>query len=472
MADVTFTRKDFDKAKPIWQMLGDVCEGQDAVKRGGDNYLPRPNPIDQSEDNKARFKQYLTRAVFYNVTGRTLEGLNGAVFRKLPVYECGVDIEADVDGSGVTIHQQSQGVLQAVLCGGRRALWVDYPEVEGPVTVARQQSENIKPKIIDIDALQVGNWKLGTIDGKVQLVLVVIHEVVQEATEDGFGAEDIEQYRVLRLDEEGYTVEVHRKTGGGWTIYSSSAPLDGKGNRWRSIPFTFVGSKNNDAVVDKAPLYDMAVLNIAHYRNSADYEDSCYMVGQAQPYMTNVDDDWREYYEKNKIYIGSRNVIMVPEGGTFGFAQADPNIMPKEGMEHKERQMAALGARLLMPGEAVKTATEAQSDNEAEHSVLSLVAENVSSAYTKALQWAEKFYNVSENGSFSLNTDFLNHALDAQMLLALMQAWQAGGLPEDDLFDRLRLGGLIAEDKDNEAVKAEIASNDAGLGLDDPAAVA
>jgi hypothetical protein len=62
-------------------------------------------------------------------------------------------------------------------------------------------------------------------------------------------------------------------------------PKRGDGEAWNYIPFTFVGSVNNDETPDLPPLYDLAVLNVAHYRNSADYEESCYMVGQPTPYL-------------------------------------------------------------------------------------------------------------------------------------------------------------------------------------------
>ncbi len=66
-----------------WEMVEDCVLGEFAVKSRRGRYLPIPNRVDKSIENKERYNAYLHRAVFYNVTGRTLTGLTGQVFRKL-----------------------------------------------------------------------------------------------------------------------------------------------------------------------------------------------------------------------------------------------------------------------------------------------------------------------------------------------------------------------------------------------------
>lgn len=472
MTDVTFIRAEHEAMSPIWGQVDHVCAGEVAIKKAGETYLPKPNPLDKSEANKKRYEQYKLRAVFYGATSRTLEAMVGLVYRRKAQLTTDVkNIDLDVDGAGVSIFQQSQAVLESVMRGGRHALWVDYPVTEGSQTVADINRQNIKPTILERDAQCVINWRTAVINGRRQLTLVVLSETVQEVTEDGFGLKDVQQYRVLRL-EDGYSVEIWREERKGvWAMVDSYTPTMGNGMAWSEIPFTFVGSKNNDADIDKAPLYDLSVLNIGHYRNSADYEDSVYICGQPQPWMAGLDIEWRDKLLGEGILVGGRTVIPLPKGGAFGIEQAEPNTLAKEAMDQKEKQMAALGARLLSKGEAVKTATEAQGDQESEHSVLSLVAENVSSAYTQALKWAEMFMNkgatYSEQTLFALNTDFLSAKLDPQMITALIGAFQSGKLPESDLYAKFRQGGLIDPEKDDKAINDELANQDTGLGLDD-----
>lgn len=472
MADVTFKHSDFSKMLPDWNLVGDVCEGERAVKAKKETYLPKPNPNDKSEDNRRRFESYLERAVFYNATGRTLEGLVGAVFRKDPVVEVPPSvsyIEDDVDGAGVSIYQQAQKALHEVLQKGRFALYVDYPTGQGNASLLDHMKGAVRATINGVEAGRVINWRVEKYGAVMRLALVVIQETEQVVTEDGFGVEDVEQFRVLRLIENVYVVEVWRQDKNSkFHKVEEYVPLDGTAKPWNEIPFIFIGSKNNDPDVDKPPLLDLARLNIAHYRNSADYEDSAFFVGQAQPWISGLDTEWRDHLEKNGIYIGARSPILLPEGGQFGFAQAGPNTLAKEAMDAKERQMVALGARLIERGQAVKTATEAQSENEAEHSVLSLVAGNVSEAYSRALAWLCRFMKQPEDAvTFELNKDFVEATLNPQMLTALIAAWQSGKLPSSDLWNQFKKYGLIASEKTEEEIQSELDGEEAGLGLED-----
>ena len=118
-------------------------------------------------------------------------------------------------------------------------------------------------------------------------------------------------------------------------------------------------------------------------------------------------------------------------------------------------------------GEAVKTATEAQSDNESEHSVLSLAASNVSAAYEKALMWLASFENAAGEITFALEQDFGVNHLTPQMLASLVQLWQTGRLPNADLNSQLRKYGVIDHEKTDDAIEDELEGQTAGLSLSD-----
>jgi len=470
MADVTFEREEFTQSLPGWTLVDDVCEGERKIKEGGPLYLPIPNPADKSSENAERFKQYLARAVFYNATSRTLQGLTGAASKKAPEEEIGgqVDyVKTDIDGSGTSIYQQSIQALGNVLKQGRHALFVDYPNTEKPTSRAEQDAGNIRANTVSVKANQVINWKMGKVGGSHRLEMVVIQESAEENTSDGFGTAFVAQYRVLRMVGNVYSVEVWRKSGDEWVIFEEYSPTDSRGNHWDEIPFTFIGSENNDTSIDAAPLYDLAVLNVAHYRNSADYEDSAFFVGQAQPWIAGLDEEWRDHLEAAGLFVGSRAPILLPAGGAYGITQAQPNSIVKEAMDQKERQMVALGARLIERGQAVKTATEAQSDNESEHSVLLLAVENVSSAYTKALGWMARYVGDSSQPLYKINNDFSEYQLEAQMLTALVGAWQSGTIPSSDFWQQMRKFGVIPPGKDDEQIRDELEADGTGLGLDD-----
>jgi hypothetical protein len=471
--DVTFQRSDFAEALQDWELVSDVCKGQRAVKAKRTKYLPTLNADDNTQEGLTRYYRYIERAHFLNFTGRTLEGLIGAVFRKEPVLELPSLLEycaANVDGQGIGLAQQSKDALTYVLQNGRHALYVDFPVTDKAVTVSARQSGEFNATIKSVQASSVVNWQTTAQGSQIKLTLVVMRETVEEVTEDGFGQTHVDQYRVLRLLEGVYQVEIWRKNESGeWAMIDAPVvPKDGAGRSLDEIPFAFVGANNNDSAVDRAPLLDLANLNIAHYRNSADYEDSVFYVGQAQPYITGLDETWRDHLEAAGIAVGSRSPILLPVGGQYGFAQVQPNMVSFEAMAHKEEQAKALGARLLEKGLAVKTATQASADSASEHSVLSLVVSNVNDAYRKALEWLARFMNVSGKVEFVINQEFVAHQLDPQTLTALVSAWQTGKLvSKNDVWAYLRRVGVIDSEKTDDDIEGELDADDTGLGLED-----
>ena len=473
---VDYSRDDYSHALKDWRLVTDVCDGERAIKKAGDQYLPIPNPSDSSNENKKRYAQYKTRAVFLHAASNTLEGLIGTAFRKDPVIDVPQSLEyvnSDVDGMGLSIDQQAQDTLGSVLKKGRNFLFVDYPKTERQASIADQIKGLIRPSIISIDADQVINWRVSKFGGSYRLSLVVIKETHEEVTEDGFGVDIKTQYRVLKLVDLQYIVEVWRKAGERkvWAIYDTYRVTNSRGMVWDKIPGLFVGARNNDDKIDKAPLLGLCNLNLAHYRNSADYEDSVFFTGRAQAWISGLTTEWRDHLQQEGIVVGSNVVMPLPVGGAFGFAQAQPNMLAKEAMDQKEHQMIALGAKLIERGQVAKTATESRTETDSQHSVLSLAITNVNDAYTTLLGWMAEFVGSAEKVSYEINTELSDYRIDAQLLTALIASWQSGKLPSSDLWEQFRKYGLIDEQKTDEEIKGELDGEATGLGLDDLATV-
>lgn len=471
MPKVDFQRSDYEHALKDWTLVADVCEGERAVKAKGVAYLPDPNEVSGNpvEDRKV-YERYKARAGFFNATGNTLAYLIGAAFRKWPELTVPgglAYIEQDIDGAGVSIYQQSQDVLAEVLEKGRHGLLVDYPPTDAPASLADKASGRIRASTVSIDAERIINWRTELVGGKHVLTLVVFRDDQEEVSDDGFETTEVEQMRALRLLDGVYVQEVYRKDSSGWTLVGSYVPRTASGQPWTEIPFTFVGARNNDSQVDKGPLLDLAQLNIYHYQVAADWRNALHYAGQPQPWMAGLTQQWVDMLESKGITLGSRSPILLPEGGGFGFATVAADSALGEEVRRTEERMVAIGARLLTPGTAVKTATEAQSENEAQHSALSLAVSNVSEAYTRCLQWMEVFEGVPGDVLYTINQEFVEHTLDAQMLAALIAAFQTGRLPASDLNAVLRKYGLIDPAKTDEEIEEELATSAVGLALDD-----
>ena len=461
--DVSYSRIPAE-AQERWGVVRSVVAGDQAMRKGG--FLPYLNPADMSAENKARNEAYVERAVFYGATGRTLDGLLGIAFRKDPSHTLPSYLQyllTDADGSQNSIYQQSQAVAANLLQVGRHGLMVDF--------VARLS----RPVIKSYDAENIINWRYD--DG--QLSMVVLLEKIEEP--DGYGLTEVVQYRELaieggvcvcrlwRVDADG-KVQPHQVMDVNRAELVDQLVMGTTSGKLAFIPFRFVGSRNNDAGIDPCPLYALARINIAHYRNSADYEDSVFYVGQAQPWIAGLSEEWRDHLQAQKTaYVGSRAPFLLPQGGAFGFAQPSPNTLVYEAMGQKEQQMIALGARLLDQTVRTTTATESENDKEVSTSVLSMCIANANEAYQTAIGWCAAMLNKTltqeeQQASYKINQDYSRSRIDGQAIAALVAAWQAGVIAKPDLRDYLRSEGILAVERTDTEIDGDLEAQGPALG--------
>jgi hypothetical protein len=460
--DITFDRCPAD-ARERWQTVRAVVSGDQAMRAG--KYLPTLNAQDKSLENESRNSAYVQRAVFYNATGRTLDGLIGLAFKRAPSGDMPPVLDyllRNADGRGNSIYQQSQATLASVMMTGRHGLYIDYDNAQ-------------RPCIKSYAAETIINWRYQ--DGKLSMV------VLKESAEvtDGYGVSEVDQWRELALENGQCVCRIWRMGDKGEPVQQAMTDSNGRevaqvvvrsrGHVLGYIPFQFVGSRNNDDGIDSAPLYDLARLNVAHFRNSADYEDSVFYTGQAQPWGSGVTADFLEDTKQNGLYVGARSVIWLPQGGAFGFAQPSPNTLVKEAMDQKEAQMIALGARLIDQTAIAVTATQNENDREASTSVLSMCASNVNEAYQNALLWCadmlDKPITLDEaSGAFKISQDYARMKIDATAVSALVSAWQSGAIGLPDLRAYLRSEGVIAPERDDDMIDGDLEAQGPQLGND------
>lgn len=454
---VNFEREDFKKIRANYRLIEDCLGGETVIKKSGELYLPRPNAADTSKENQARYQAYKNRAVFYGVTGRTLSGLRGQVFARDPLIELPNTLDLlkeDCTGLGVSLTQLSKEGVDYALAYGRGGFLTDYPATdENGVALSAVRSGEIAPTINVYSGKDIINWRTGFINGKEQLTLVVLRETY-ETYLDIFSVKLETQYRALILDESGYRQELYMNVD---KAPSTFYPRKPSGEVWREIPFAFFGSVNNDPMIDPAPLYDLASLNIAHYRNSADYEESSFMAGQPTLVLSGLTEHWATNVLSGKIEIGSRAAVMLPENASAALIQAAPNTMPFEAMQHKERQMVALGAKLVEQRQVQRTAREADAENAAETSVLGSAASNVGTALTAAVKWAGEFEGTDEGARkktvFKLSTEFDLLKLSPEDRKQVIAEWVQGAITFGEMRAMLRRGGIATED-DKQAMQS------------------
>lgn len=470
----TYTyNNDYIENYPIWETIRDCIAGDKKIKEGGTKYLPMPCPNDKSEANKKRYRDYKDRAYFMNATSRTKDALLGAAFYKKPTYQLTPNMEylaEDSDGNGKGLVSKAREVTGDVIALGRFGILVDFPQIDGdePRTVLSQEN-GARPFLSSYVAENIVDWRVEKFGAVSKLAAVKLVEKSERLDNFGFATgEFIDVERILYIDkEDGYykqkVTEMDSDDNVGEEII---VPLDGNGQPLTFIPFVFFGSHDNDEVIDKAPLYDLSVINIAHYRNSADYEHSLHLVGQPTLVVTTAMDE--EELDSKEIVWGSNSAIVLGVEDNARLEQPEPNSMPKEGMAAKEEQMRAIGARLISPSKQ-QTAEAARIEQGTDMSVLSTIVDNVTIGMTQCLDYCEIFLTgeVSGDNVFIMSNEFFFTKMTAQERQVWMADIMAGNLPREDYWEALRESKIISDSRSNDDIESDIQAQGPEINLDE-----
>lgn len=442
--------------KDKWGRCRDCLNGQDAVHAAGTKYLPK-----LKEQPDEDYNAYVARALFFNATQRTCEGLVGMVFRKPPQHEVPAAAKSlleDVTLTGQDIVQFSQACLTETIGLGRVGILVDYPVIERqPATVKEAEVSGARPFMVMYEAESIINWQQERIGGTLVTTLVVLKEFGEEK-EDAFTVKKVDQLRALRLLNGSYTVELYRKEGNGseWKLWKSSVPLM-QNKPLPFIPFVIVGARTVSATVEKPPLLDMVNVNLSHYRTTADYEHGAHFCGLP----TAVVSGYRPEDNSKPLYIGAAAAWIFPQpearASYLEFTGQGLGAL-KDLKAEKEAAMAALGARMLAPekrdAEAAETAAIHRSG---EVSVLATIAQTLARGIEQALKWLCEWNGQPvEDAEFKLNTDYFPMPIDSATMTALVSAWQQGAISKETLFYNLKRGEIVPEDTTLEDEEAAI----------------
>lgn len=462
---VLFVRKEIAEKKKEWNVIRDCLIGEIAIKNKGFTYLPYPTTSSKNCENKEndpRYVAYKERANFMNITRRTVYELLSQVFIKEPIVDVSDDKMLDLlinnaSGNGVSLVQCAKASLKYALAYAYGGILVDFPNVER-LSISDYNCGKYRPTITPLSPFSIRNFRVIDFGVEEKLVLVVLSESFWEYDTDGFEIKENNQLRVLKLNDNGYyEQEIWRsshyddegKGTGEWNIYTKIMPTNADGEYLTEIPFYFIGMENNNPYPDNPIMYDLATLNISHYRNSADYEEGLFITGQPTLFVSGGlgQKEGNLQRLKDTIKLGSHNAIIMDNGGTCGLIQAKENSGLVESMERKEKAMAKFGAKFLETDNVAKTAYQVKVENPSQGSILANCANNVSNAYTKALRLIHDLCGIKHNDiKFELNTDFEYNRIGSDEQNQLINAWTSGAISFEEMRNGLRRAGIATQD--------------------------
>ena len=291
-----------------------------------------------------------------------------------------------------------------------------------------------------------------------KITMVKLQETVSRYV-DEFAAEDVLQYRVLRLRDGQYTQAVYDESEE--VLIDEFAPL-ANGVALDHIPFYFVGAETNRPEVDDAVISGVVDLNVAHYQLSADHYKNLHIHSGGLLAMTSdMGADAFAAANPNGIVLGGGDTgVFLGSAGSIQMVQLAPADAIQAKLAAVEQQMLSVGAHLITPS-VQETAEAARIDASSKASALLTATDNVSDAIESALRDCALYMGADpEAVSFRLNREFFPAGLDAQLLMAQIQLMDRGVIAIKDVRDNLRASGLVRSDRtdddlDSEALEVE-----------------
>lgn len=389
-----------------------------------------------------RQSDYSDGAILYNFTKRTLSGMVGAVMRKHPEIMLTSKTEYlldNCDGSGTSLEMQAQYVLMEVDAIGKVGLLEDAPQTSA-ASKADQNAGKLNPRILVYTAENIINWRYETFGSTRELSMVVLREQYQyQESGNEFEWKSAYQYRVLEIIEGAYRQRLIKHNDGGSQIGEEEVfepTMNGK--RMTKIPFQLIESDDG-----LPPLEALATINVGHYRNSADVEQSAFICGQPTLMVYPGKMTTKQFNEANPhgIRLGSVMGHNLGEGGGAELLQAQESNLSLKLMEQKEEQAVKAGAQLITPSAQI-TAESARLQRGADTSIMATIAMNVSKGYEKAIGICAEMVNDSGDIVFELNMEFFLAQMTAQDRAAWMMDINAGLMPVRAMYAAYRSAGI------------------------------
>ena len=455
--EVDAIRPELDEMLPIYTKLRDCLRGEDHVKSLGPTYLPPPSS-EKSKEEDVRYKAYVLRADFLNVTGFTQRTTLGKLFTKPATIELPPQLEpllANVNGEGLSFEQLIELLAGEVFAFGRAGVYADFRSISvGTVSLA--ETADLAPTLTYVKPENIINWRIDKETKK--LTMVVIREYEEEY--DDFAVTLRPQYRVFRLDPT-LVVEVWQPATNQsmdnvkrFQKVAEDRPLLPGNVPWEEIPFAIIGAANNDWTIDAPPLYQLSNIDFSYYRNSADIEEAAHIIGQPTPFVTGLKKDWVEQFGLHKLRYGSGRFIPLPEANSkVGLVQPSAETMLDKLMEMKEKRFREFGGITISPDNisSDQTATGAIYQALQLHAPLVSASRNVVDGIRKALGFAAMFIGIdpdSEQMLIKLNSDILDNPLGVAGLQIAKELWIAGAITFDELREQLSIHDITLHTPD------------------------
>ena len=435
-----------------WQLIADVRAGLNAVRKGGEKYLPRYEAEDKAEYDR-RAKSAPWRPVFVDI----LSGLVSKPFaRDVKLAGEGQpqdmkDFAENVDQRGSSITTFARGVFENAVADGWTILLTDYPVLPQVKSKAEEKAQGGRPYWVNIRAHDVLALYTGFVGG-VEAVEHIRFRTTRLAR-DGYTERLVEQIRVL----EPGRWETWEKEKIGWVKVGEGQILRG-GKTDVPMAFLWTGTRLGTMQV-KPPLIDIAQMQIEHYQAGSRKDEvlshsgapMLAIIGLPQP--------------DEPLKIGPRKCLYVPPGegnASVQYLSPDPAIIQqvRDEVDAIADEMRRLGMQPMTQQAGALSATATSVDAAKSHSVLQAWAGLLKDALEQALVHVAEYYGMNPSAEITVHTDFIAGLGADPGLAELGSARRAGDISQKTYWQELERRAVLGPQFDAER-EAELLAEEA-----------
>ena len=433
-----------------WPLITALLGGTATMREAGETFLPKwPNEEQDSYNTR------IAIATLYPAFSRTAEVLASKPFSKPVALQEDVppriaEWMQDCDLQGHNLHVFSSQLLRDCIDYGVSGVLVDYPPANGIKTQADEKATGVRPYFTRYAPGTVLGWRTERISGSEKLIQVRLLETVTEYVGD-FGEQSVEQVRVLSRGQ----WQVWRKADKAeeWFLFDEGTTTINE------IPFVFFYGIRKSTGVGEAPLIELAYQNIEHWQSCSDQQTILHVARVPILAIIGADTD-------TQITVGAKNAVKIPQGGEMKFVEHSGAAIGagRQSILDLEERMRQTGAELLVlkPGDV--TATQVQSENEANRCALQRIVEDFEDSLDQCLQFMAMWVNEPEGGHVTLFKDFGAANLAEASAELLLKSNQAGKLSDETYFGELKRRGIVTPDATWEDEQEKIAEQGPALG--------
>jgi hypothetical protein len=471
----------YERMQPRWSKCRSLMGGTEAMRAGGETYLPR---LEMETDERYELRQQLV--ALFNGFARTVKACAGLINQKEPALSEDmpqrlVAMWENADRAGTHGAELTKQLTIDGMIDGFGGIFVDYPRADDPAIDRSRASAaalpgaqldgsdeaalGLGPYFIRVKADDVIKAIYQVVNGVRALTLLVLREA-SDVRSGSFGIETVFRYRV-------YTNTNGRIEYTLWERLARNEAIPQQKTQpalitnVKAIPWApFRAGDIIDQNETRPPLNDLADLNIEHYQVKTNIR---YLETRAfVPTMVRIGAPRDEDGNYPPIAIGPQTAIEAPmidglSTAPIYWLSPDVTVLTpgNESLANIEKQMGAAGLAFLTPDlRRAETAEAKRIDASSQNASLLSVARALQDCLETAFMFAGQYINEPA-GSVTINTDFEEVVMDPTMIAQMLAARQSGNLSLDTFLYLLEKGKVLEDGFDIDAEKQRILTENA-----------